>query len=98
MLPHDTPGLYEGEERSALRELIAVATRLDLVQVELLTDVARMMLRDVLETLHPASDLVTARFAADFRNRLLIHHATNDSKLTKKAFEYAFSGSVSGRR
>ncbi len=83
---------YEGEQHSALRQLIVVATRLDPVQVELLTDIARTMLRAVQETRNSASDLVTGRFAADFRNRLLIHHATNESKLTKKAFEYAFQG------
>lgn len=89
---NDSLLLSDDEERFALRELIAVATVLDPVQVELLTDIARVMLRQVEETLSPASDFVTARFAANFRNRLLIHHAVNEAKLTKKAFEFAFKG------
>ena len=50
------------------------------------------MMRRVEETVNPNSDFVTPRFTANFRNRLLIHHATNEAKLTKKAFEYAFKG------
>lgn len=82
----------EAEERAALRELITIATALDAVQVELLTEVARTMLRQVEESVNPDSDFATPRFTANFRNRLLIHHATNEAKLTKKAFEYAFRG------
>lgn len=82
----------ENEERAALRDLITVATRLDPVQVELLTEIARTMMRQVEETVNPDSDFATPRFTANFRNRLLIHHATNEAKLTKKAFEYAFRG------
>ena len=87
------------EESAALQQLIRVVTDLDPVQVELLTEVASVMLRRVEEIVNPDSDLVTPRFAANFRNRLLIHHATNESKLTKKAFEYAFKGAseASGR-
>lgn len=80
------------EENAALQHLITVVTGLDPVQVELLTEVATVMLRQVVEIVNPVSDLVTPRFAANFRNRLLIHHATNEAKLTKKAFEYAFKG------
>lgn len=80
------------EENEAFQQLIAVVTGLDAVQVELLTEVATVMLRRVEETVNPESGLVTPRFAANFRNRLLIHHATSDAKLTKKAFEYAFKG------
>ena len=82
----------EAEERAALRELIAVATRLDPIQVELLTEVARTMMRQVEETVNPDSDFATPRFTTNFRNRLLIHHATNEARLSKKAFEYAFRG------
>ncbi len=93
MPQNDTASDPDGaEERTALRQLIAVATRLDPVQIELLSEVAQTMLRQVEETINPASDFVTARFAANFRNRLLIHHATNEAKLSKKAFEYAFKG------
>ena len=91
-LDNTLPDADEAEERTALRELIQVATRLDPVQVELLTEVARVMMRQVEETVNPASDFATPRFTANFRNRLLIHHATNEVKLTKKAFEYAFKG------
>ncbi len=91
MLRDDQPP-DEAEERTALRELISVATRLDPIQVELLTEVARTMMRQVEETVNPASDFATPRFTADSRNRLLIHHATNEARLSKKAFEYAFRG------
>lgn len=86
------PNATQSEENAALQQLIQVVTNLDPVQVELLTEVATVMMRRVEETINPGSDLVTPRFAANFRNRLLIHHATNESKLTKKAFEYAFKG------
>jgi len=90
------PNAAQSEEDAVLQQLIRVVTDLDPVQVELLTEVATVMLRRVEETVNPNSDLnsdlVTPRFAANFRNRLLIHHATNEAKLTKKAFEYAFEG------
>jgi len=93
-MPSDNklPGTSRTEEADALQQLIRVVTNLDPVQVELLTEVATVMLRRVEESVNPVSDLVTPRFAANFRNRLLIHHATNEAKLTKKAFEYAFKG------
>ena len=91
MPPENQPS-NEAEERAALRELIAVATRLDPIQVELLMEVARTMMRQVEETINPDSDFATPRFTANFRNRLLIHHATNEARLSKKAFEYAFKG------
>jgi len=86
------PNAAQSEENAALQQLITVVTGLDPVQVELLTEIATVMMRRVEETVNPTSDLVTPRFAANFRNRLLIHHATNEAKLTKKAFEYAFKG------
>lgn len=86
------PNPAQSEENAALQQLIRVVTDLDPVQVELLTEVAAVMLRRVEEIINPISNLVTPRFAANFRNRLLIHHATNEAKLTKKAFEYAFKG------
>ena len=86
------PNAAQSEENVALQQLIQVVTGLDPIQVELLTEVATVMLRRVEETVNPNSNLVTPRFAANFRNRLLIHHATNEAKLTKKAFEYAFKG------
>lgn len=82
----------EEEESEALRELAAVAAELDPVQVELLTEIARTMMRRVVETFYEESDFATPRFRVNFRNRLLIHHATNEAKLTKKAFEFAFLG------
>lgn len=93
-MPSDNklPNASPDEESKALRQLIQVATGLDPVQVELLTEVATVMLRKVEETINLKSDLATPRFTANFRNRLLIHHATNEAKLTKKAFEFAFKG------
>ncbi len=36
------------------------------------------------------SDITVPAFVENFENRLLLHHATNDDKLKKKAFEFAF--------
>jgi Type II site-specific deoxyribonuclease len=36
------------------------------------------------------SDIAVPSFIETFENRLLLHHATNDDKLKKKAFEFAF--------
>lgn len=36
------------------------------------------------------SDITVPAFVENFENRLLIHHATNEDKLKKKAFEFAF--------
>ena len=70
--------------------LLAIVKRLHPAQVELLLEMARAMMRHVEETLNPASDIAVEAFRVSFRNRLLLHHAANESKLTKKAFEYAF--------
>lgn len=85
-MPPDDQPTNEAEERVVLRGLIAVATRLDPIQVELLTEVARTMMRPVEETVNPDSDFATPHFTANFRNRLLIHHATDEAKLILQSF------------
>ncbi len=70
--------------------LLAIVKRLHPAQVELLLEMARAMMRHVEETPNPASNIAVEAFRINFRNRLLLHHAANESKLTKKAFEYAF--------
>jgi transcriptional regulator with XRE-family HTH domain len=65
----------------------------------LLVEMAVSMDRQVSSVLLPNSDICTARFAADFQNRLVVYHAMNDEVLKKKTFEYAFVRSMrmSGR-
>lgn len=70
--------------------LLAIVKRLHPAQIELLLEMASAMMRHVEETPNPASDIAVEAFRVNFRNRLLLHHAANESKLTKKAFEYAF--------
>lgn len=74
----------------AIDPLLEIVKRLHPVQVDLLIEMAHAMSRDVEETFDPSSDIAAADFRVSFRNRLLIHHAANEAKLTKKAFEYAF--------
>ena len=44
------------------------------------------MMRPVEETVNPDSDFATPHFTANFRNRLLIHHATDEAKLILQSF------------
>ncbi len=70
--------------------LIALIQQLHPAQVDLFFEIVSAMLRDVKEEFNPLSDLASIPFRLNFRDRLLIHHATNEAKLSKKAFEYAF--------
>jgi hypothetical protein len=64
--------------------------RLHPTQIDLLTEIVLAMLREVKEKFDASSDIASELFRISFRNRLLLHHATSEAKLTKKAFEYAF--------
>jgi len=46
------------------------------------------------EKLNPQSDIASAVFAEDFRNRLTLYHALNEDALKKKTFEFAFCGAL----
>ncbi len=85
---------------SSRDQLIALIAELHPTQVDLLREMATAMLQEVQETVNRTSDIVVPNFNVNFRNRLLVHHATNEAKLTKKAFEYAFCGAsrAAGRR
>lgn len=74
-----------------VENLFEIIEKLDPEQRKLLLEVGRAMLRPIQETLNDQSDLATPSFRNCFRNRLLIHHATTEAKLTKKSFEYAFA-------
>lgn len=77
--------------RSLLNQAIA---SLDELKIHLLAEMAVALTRAV--SIHsPASpsDIASTRFAADFANRLLLHHATNEERLNKKTFEYLFVAS-----
>ena len=76
--------------RMAIDPLFEIVRRLHPVQVDLVLEMARAMLRQVEEEYDSKSDIATEDFRVNFRNRLLVHHAANEAKLTKKAFEYAF--------
>lgn len=87
-------------EKADLQQLVEIAGRLHPAQIQLLLEVVGAMSREVVEVTLPESDIVTTEFALSFRNRLLIHHATNEAKLSKKPFEYAFRGAseAAGRK
>ena len=72
-----------------LKDLNRIAGGLEPVQVELLAEMAEALARDVEERIDPESDIVCAKFAENFSNRLKIYHATNEEKFNKKAFEHA---------
>lgn len=60
-------------------------------QRDLLLDMAEYMSKKIQEYTNSESDILTPDFTANFSNRLLIHHATNEEKFKKKSFEFAFS-------
>src|SRR5579859_3226656 len=75
---------------SELDQLTDLAARLQPAQVKLLTDMARALTQPVERHIDPASDLLNNEdLAIYFTNRLLLHHAVQEEKFTKKAFEYA---------
>ncbi|CAN5386669.1 hypothetical protein BH11ARM2_BH11ARM2_31570 [soil metagenome] len=78
---------------SGLDGLLIAASSLTSSQIELLAEVATVFKRNIEETRSSKSDIATELFCADFRNRLLLHHAISEAKLSKKLFEYAFASS-----
>jgi hypothetical protein len=49
---------------------------------------AQAMTVEIESALNPTSDIFTPELAEAFSNQLLLHHATHEEKLNKKAFEY----------
>jgi hypothetical protein len=72
--------------------LIRIASTLTTTKLKLLTEMAQAMTRQVEfekgDT--PANPLDNEVIAGYFSNRLVVHHATQEEKFSKKAFEYAF--------
>jgi hypothetical protein len=74
-----------------VEQLVQVVRQLNPVQIALLLEMANAMTRKIKEDINPNSNILTPEFTANFSNRLLMHHATHEEKLSKKAFEYAFA-------
>jgi hypothetical protein len=74
--------------------------RLTIGQRALLLEIAVFMQAKIERNENAESNLLSKKFTEDFTNRLLIHHATNEDKLKKKSFEFAFKAASlsAGRR
>lgn len=79
--------LGHGKKGSDL--LLAIAD-LDDAQIADALRIARGLRRPVQEFINPASTVVTPKFAAEFRARLLSHHATHVKPLGRAEFENVF--------
>ncbi|MGB3237732.1 MAG: helix-turn-helix domain-containing protein [Geitlerinemataceae cyanobacterium] len=86
-------------DRTVTESLEQMVRELQPSKLALLLELATAMTSKIEEDIDPRSDLLTPEFTTHFSNRLLIHHATHEEKLTKKAFEYAFAAAstASGR-
>lgn len=73
-----------------VQQIADVCRELNAGQLDLLLEMARAMKTKIEQVVSLDSDIVVPEFAANFSNRLLIHHATNEEKFKKKSFEYAF--------
>lgn len=82
--------------QDATKEFLAVYAgwsfyeRLNNDQKILVKRISEYLARGVEGFIEDSSNIVSPEFSADFSNRLLLHHATNQDKFKKKAFEFAF--------
>ncbi len=83
---------------SDLDELIVVALKLSDARLGALVELAISLSREVRVDVAAGSDLATPEFVDELSEHLLVHHATTDRKLTKKAFEFAFRAACRARR
>jgi hypothetical protein len=79
-----------GPGESQRSQLLGVVASLDDEGVARVLDIARAMDRPVEAVVNSASKVVTPEFEAEFRSRLLAHHATHTTKLDRLGFENAF--------
>jgi hypothetical protein len=80
---------------TTIRELAAKLAALHFTQakVQLLSDIADALVKPVVVQSQSQDPIFgDPRFHDYFSNVLLLHHATNDDKFKKKAFEFAFRG------
>lgn len=76
---------------ATIDELTVLTRKLNAGQIDLLIEMANAMTVPIGQKIHPNTDIVNTEFAANFSNRLLMHHAVNLEKFKKKSFEYAFA-------
>ncbi len=84
---------------TTIPELAAKLAALHFTQakVQMLSDIADALVKPVVVQSQSQDPIFgNARFHDYFSNVLLVHHATNDDKFKKKAFEFAFRGACLG--
>jgi hypothetical protein len=70
--------------------LNSILEKLSESQLELVMEITQALTKTVVCRADPTSDIAVPEFTENIKNRLLIHHATNEELLKKKPFEYAF--------
>lgn len=76
--------------RERREELEALLSRLNEAEVARLIEIGNSMIAPIEERVAADGDLLRPEFVAEFRSRLQIHHATQDSPLDRLGFENAF--------
>lgn len=80
--------------RPALQRLAEQLAPLTDAQLALIGQMADAMGRNVPKTINPNSDILTPGVETAIANQLVLHHATNEEKLSKKAFEFLFKAAL----
>ena len=81
-------------ERLQLLEEVTELLKNEPKKLDLLTQMARGLLKPFEQESNPVSDLATEAFTDYFLNRLLVHHALADERFNKLYFEYAMQGAL----
>ena len=79
-------------------DLLLAAAELDDAQIATALQIVPALQRPVEEYIRPRSYVATAKFAAEFRARLLLHHATYETPLEPEQFEGVFSAASRAAR
>lgn len=83
-------GPPDSSEKEPRDELAELADRLGAAEVARLIEIGIAMTVPIDERIGVAGDLLRPNFVAEFRTRLQVHHATQDSPLDRLGFENAF--------